>query len=294
MFTKSGITGLAIVLGSASNFLACRDFDVAAAYHQWASAHSDLASILPTVATKRGHHVYFRAKVEAYEVLGDGEYRGDAGHYCLLPPSIHPDGGVYRYLTPFSNESIPEIDPVAVGLRTEKRALNLDQNDIGKSPRSHMQCVTCVSPGYSPESVEQAITSTLPTGYAQRNRQIFELARRLKVIMPTFSMSELKPTVQEWYRRALPNIKTKQFDETWEDFQIGWDRVNHPYKSGIQSILDATLATVHVDVGHHEGSAAKLLMACAALQQHHGPGVAWPLSCRKAGGTGRHKSRTGS
>jgi hypothetical protein len=283
MFAKGGITGLAVILGSASGGLACRDFDVASAYYRWAGDHSDLASVLPTVATKRGHHVYFRAKVEAYEDLDDGEYRGDAGHYCLLPPSIHPDGGAYRYLIPFPDGPVPIIDPVAMGLRSEKRDIAsdlLDQNDIGNSPRLHMPCVTCVSPGYSPESVEQAITSTLPTGYGQRNGMIFEFARRLKAIMPSATMSELKPTIQEWHRRAIPTIATKQWDVTWEDFQIAWGNVKHPYKNDIQSILDATLPTMHVDIGHHEGAAAKLLTVCAALQKHHGPGVAWPLSCR--------------
>jgi hypothetical protein len=70
--------------------------------------HPDLAQTLPTVATSRGRHVYFRAGPADLFFLDlrdlnppeDGEYRGDSGHYCLLPPSRHPDGPTYKWLLP--------------------------------------------------------------------------------------------------------------------------------------------------------------------------------------------------
>src|SRR5437667_3928810 len=49
MFRRKGITGLAVILGSVSGGLACRDFDDADAYRRWAANHSDLANVLPTV-----------------------------------------------------------------------------------------------------------------------------------------------------------------------------------------------------------------------------------------------------
>ena len=99
MFARKGITGLAIIMGSASGGLACRDYDDAGAYRRWADDHPDLASTLPTVKTSRGFHVYF-AGPDGFQDLGDGEYRADSGHYCLLPPSAHPDGPTYTWLVP--------------------------------------------------------------------------------------------------------------------------------------------------------------------------------------------------
>ena len=40
----------------------------------------------------------------------DGEYRGDGGHYCLLPPSRHPSGEVYRWLVPLPAGPLPRVD----------------------------------------------------------------------------------------------------------------------------------------------------------------------------------------
>jgi hypothetical protein len=31
--------------------------------------------------------------------------------------------------------------------------------------------------------------------------------------------------VKEWHRRALPNIRTKEFEETWIDFLKGWEKI---------------------------------------------------------------------
>ena len=70
--------GLAVVLGQVSGGLVCRDYDVQEAYDRWAAANPGLAATLPTVATARGRHVYFRAPAAdlIFVALPDGEYRG--------------------------------------------------------------------------------------------------------------------------------------------------------------------------------------------------------------------------
>jgi Bifunctional DNA primase/polymerase, N-terminal len=114
MFERQA-TGLAVILGPVSGGLACRDFDDAGAYHRWTAQHPDLAASVPTVKTARGFHVYFRG-LEGFQTLGDGEYRADAGHYCLLPPSRHPDGPTYTWLKPIPDGNLPFLDPVQAGL----------------------------------------------------------------------------------------------------------------------------------------------------------------------------------
>src|SRR5262245_45974331 len=44
LFARSGITGLAVILGPVSGGLACRDFDDAGAYHRWAALDPKVAS----------------------------------------------------------------------------------------------------------------------------------------------------------------------------------------------------------------------------------------------------------
>jgi hypothetical protein len=110
------ITGIAVLFGSVSGGLRCRDYDDLQPYHSWARAHHDLARTLPTAQTARGRHVYFRGGPETFYDVGDGEYRGTPGQYCLLPPSLHPDGPTYRWAVPLPDGPLPEIDPVREGL----------------------------------------------------------------------------------------------------------------------------------------------------------------------------------
>ncbi len=101
--------GIAVILGRASGGLVCRDYDVLEAYNAWAALHPELAATLPTVATARGRHVYFRSSHEKFIELEDGKIRSN-GHYCLLPPSRHPDGPVYRWLNPLPNGPLPVVE----------------------------------------------------------------------------------------------------------------------------------------------------------------------------------------
>jgi len=57
LFASPGVTGLAVILGSASGGLVGRDWDDAEGYHRWAANFPELAKVLPTVRTSRGYHV---------------------------------------------------------------------------------------------------------------------------------------------------------------------------------------------------------------------------------------------
>jgi hypothetical protein len=268
MFGRKGISGLAVILGSASGGLACRDFDDDAAYRRWATEHPDLASTLPTVKTARGFHVYFAGPDEFHD-LGDGEYRGDAKHYCLLPPSLHPDGPSYTWLVPLPDGELPALDPVQAGLLT----LPLPTQADTQAHPPHSLHVSAFG-------TEDAISATLPTGPGQRNRRIFALARRLKAIMPTATTDELEPIVRQWHVSALPIIRTKDWLESWIDFRTAWARVRKPVGETMTEIV--AIAKARVPVG--ADIITKLVAVCQSLQEHHGPGQPWPLSCRMAAG----------
>lgn len=91
-FDKRDDLGLAVVLGTVSGGLTCRDFDFEAAYHAWKAANPDLAKMLPTVKSGRGFHVYCLSDLDRTLKRDDGELRGN-GAIVVLPPSRHPSGG---------------------------------------------------------------------------------------------------------------------------------------------------------------------------------------------------------
>jgi hypothetical protein len=79
-------------------------------------------------------------------------------------------------------------------------------------------------------AVSEAIWVTLPDGPGQRNRKLFDLARRVKGL-PTLAdadFSSLEPIVRDWRYKALSAINTKEWEETWKDFCIAWIRVKVP------------------------------------------------------------------
>jgi hypothetical protein len=280
-FHRPGITGLAVIHGVVSGGLVIRDWDRGAAYQDWALRHPDLARILPTVKTHRGMHVYAIAP-KGFARLPDGEYRGDSGHYTLLPPSLHPDGGSYSWVVPLPDGDIPTVDdPVTAGLVPDGVSILVESAVRSTHASSeHTQAHSSYSLHVSDSSIiETAIVATLPNGAGQRNRRLFDMARRLKAIIPTASMAELEPIVRAWHTRALPVIRTKDWLVTWVDFRIAWTRIRHPAGVTMAHIAEAARA----DTPDNADPISRLAALCRALQAHHGPGRAWPLSCRRAG-----------
>jgi len=260
------IDGIGVICGPVSGGLTIRDFDDADAYQRWTRAHPRLARTLPTSQTRRGFHVYCRTNQARIIKLADGELRG-AG-YCLLPPSRHPSGICYTWIVP-PPDALPRVDPRKAGLLP-----------------THTQAKTQADPSHSLHvsdsgvaGVEIAIRETVPTGPGQRNRRLFDLARRLKAIMPGATIDELEIIVREWHLRALPKIRTKDWLESWIDFRTAWARVKKP--SG--ATMAAIVAVARQQAPPDADAIAQLVALCRALQAHHGAGRAWPLSCRMAG-----------
>lgn len=275
-FSKQYHQNIAVILGEVSGGLTCRDFDKMEAYEAWAQQHPDLASTLPTVETSQGMHVYFLSDYQGITHFSDGELRGKGG-YCLLPPSIHPDGVQYEWIIPLG-ETIPSLDPNDSGLTEDIE----DTEDI-----EEIEAIVIESTDDLDVKVDKAIQTTCPSQEKERNRKIFQFARYLKGFpeIENVPVKELKPYVRQWHQVALPYITTKSFDETWSDFTYGWAKVKWPHgKNTLQTAIDAALQAQEIlpESAEFESVTQKLIRLCYEFQKIQGSEPFW-ISCRDAG-----------
>lgn len=276
MFNDRRATGIAVVSGTVSGNLAIRDFDKPDSYERWAADHPDLASILPTSKTQRGYHVFSRMDdYHQTKTFDDGELRGD-GSYVLLPPSMHPSGGLYEWLVEPVRE-IPLVQPSVFGVN---HCLTYEVLEtLSGVPSEFDEQLAGL--------IEQAIAETQPTETGQRHRKVFELCRVLRGFLPEdYNRSKLKEIVTEWHRRASPNIQTKSFDQTWLDFVSGWSRVKHA--KGKQALFKEAVAKAareplpEVALKYTDVTTRRLVAVCAELSSVW-DGDPFPLPCKKAG-----------
>jgi len=206
-------------LGSVSGGLCCRDFDEMNSYWVWAKNHPELVKTLPIVRTGRGMHVYFvNQDIQRIKHLGNGELRASGG-YCLLPPSIHPNGSEYEWAV-MPNGSIPEIDPEIagfIGIVTEQTE-QTEHTEANRANTSNKELRG---------KIEKIIQKTIPKEIGTRNQKTFTFARELYSLPEYFGIDPrlLKKIVQAWHKQALPNIRTKEFEETWIDFLKAWPKI---------------------------------------------------------------------
>jgi hypothetical protein len=193
------VTGLAVVTGRVSGGLAIRDFDNSNAYRSWAESNPDDARLLPTVKTARGLHRYGSLDEEVFADLGDGGLRADCRHYTVLPPSMHPDGIPYEWQNPLPDLDTP-LPWLPSSLTSPRRGLR-DTQQTQQTQPTHTHASTEFS-----QAVHLALASTLPAGPGKRRMRLFDLARKLKAIIPSASPAELRAIVREWHRLALPFV----------------------------------------------------------------------------------------
>jgi hypothetical protein len=238
-------TGLAVALGPRSGGLAVRDFDCMNAFWDWYGDNEELADRLPIAKTPKGAHVYIVAKGARTAFLGDGELRG-TGSYVVLPPSLHPNGGFYRWLTDFY-KIIPEVPPEA-----------LFPGSTNHPPRRHSPTPPAPCPSEEPEPVfnnicnisseftylfgehvARCIAQTRPVKYGQRTRCIWHFARRLRAELPVDTdVDYLVKIISAWHATALQTIKTKGFVATRIAFFDAWYDVQTPFGAGLSVIRE--------------------------------------------------------
>jgi len=219
--------GLAVVLGAISGDLVVRDFDNATSYEAWATAFPDLARTLPTVATSRGRHVYFRAADLKSRAVGDGEYRAN-GNYVLLPPSRHPSGAVYRWLVSPPDGELPLVDPVELGLLPQVPRVEPapPQPSVAApvkgglpqlSQRTHRFLKTGAAEGHRNHELFYAACDMAACGISrpEAERKLLDACVRCQ---PPYPPEEAVPTIASAYSR--PRQPAKTTDDPWGCYVI--------------------------------------------------------------------------
>lgn len=262
-FDKPKYPGIGVIFGKVSGGLASRDYDNPEAYRRWAADHPDLAATLPTVETGRGFHLYFRAASERFENCGDGEYRGNSGHYSVLPPTIHPSGKPYRWMIPLPAGDLPLIDPVKIGfLQQTPTPMAFNVSTISEFSEDSAISVISIT------TEDDLIAQTQPARPGKRNDCIMLLARGVKFNLGIADMQIAKGIVKKWHARALPMISTKDFDTTWSDFVHAYQGARHalgkPFIAlAMEKVNRGELPAV---AGEYDNPTVKKLVGiCAAL-----------------------------
>ncbi len=163
---------------------------------------------------------------------------------CLvtLPPSKHPDGGHYEWIIDPFHRAIPIVYNVAdAGLMppVSKTGLSGARAQVlqpCQSMPTHFQEGGAQAALFRDDGTlderafDDLLSWTLPTGFGQREYCLWKVARSLKSLDETrhLRIDELEPIVRRWHQLALPNVKTKEWYETWGAFARCWERVTVP------------------------------------------------------------------
>ncbi len=305
MFRVPDLTGVAVVLGPVSGGLGCRDFDHPEAYAAWAAEFPEEARRLPTVATARGFHVYFRhGESLRIKKLADGELRCGGG-YAILPPSVHHTGHVYRWKVELPDELVPVVDLFGIGLdrnyyRTEKAEFpeRSEQTETTEQPeRTEVTNEYPCHPRREGEpggfDVGKVVEPAIPAKAHENNARLFTLARSVlaveKGLGRKFSYEELRTAFAEWYRRVASKGLLREGqsrDEYWMEFMRGLENAKYPLGEGtLPAAWEAAQRGPPPKIAEQfEDPAVRRLVAlCRELQRAAGDKPFY-LSCRIAQG----------
>ena len=261
MFNRDDITGLAVVLKGG---LCVRDFDDAGEYDEWARLNPHPSMSLPTFRTGRGYGVMFQHEGMRHTDLRphgfEGELRTGAGHYSILPPSVHENGRSYTWTVPLGVEVPHLAGPVAAGLVPVEAAHRGSDTHIAQYGLdvSDGRDASDGPDASAEESVDSIIERTLPSGAGERNRKIFALVCALRGLTEYRNepASSAREVLRQWHKRASTVIGTKDWSATLSDFNGAWSRYD-PAKAG-GSLGDAVRAArqaspvENLDADHHE------------------------------------------
>lgn len=132
-----------------------------------------------------------------------------------------------------------------------------------------------------------SVCETQPNSAGQRNKKLFEYARRMKAQHPNATENERRAMVREWYAKALPNIRTQEIAVSFEDFERAWPQIKKLYGVELESALRRKEQPPESVERLGYGSAAtrmvEIMFRLHLHQQHRHAGGPIIMGARKAG-----------
>lgn len=184
-----------------------------------------------------GEHLYY-ARPSGMTVrsgqgtLGAGIDVKAEGGFVVAPGSRHASQRLYRWRGGLSPADVPLATlPPWMAVLLCAPDVTEKQKETEKQRTSSPLCFSGTGLIGVEPALEEAIRSTMPERAGQRNRRLFDFARRLKALpqYANLSPAQLNDVVRRWHVAALPVIGTKPFDDTRADFLHAWSCVRHPH-----------------------------------------------------------------
>jgi hypothetical protein len=117
-------------------------------------------------------------------------------------------------------------------------------------------------------------TTCVPTTAGQRHRRLFQFARVLKGEFADLSRAERKGCVTAWHELFLAVIETKDFGESWLEFENGWQCVKRPYGEDFRKAVEKMVNYDPPDTVKEFGAGiCSLFQLCRALADQTDDGV---------------------
>jgi hypothetical protein len=156
-----------------------------------------------------------------------------------------------------------------------------DDQEINLPPRTCLGSLG--SPGW--DRVEKAAQKCRLTfcGTQELSKKLFNYARRVKGIAPQATDAELIVVVERWMVHSSTHIGDFSRDEIASLFMERWTRVKKPVGELLAACMAKALTLPDSESRGFDGKIGLLVRLCVALQQHHGQGKTWFLSCTDAG-----------
>jgi len=251
------------------------------------------AGAIARTGREHGRHFYFAGKTRNRQGVFPGVDVKSTRGLVVAPPSVHANGCAYRWECELAvpPDELPQIPPALVdSLRGQ-----LSRSRASESARSGVDSVICKSESSvictsvrlqeieanNPGAIEAAIRETLPERIHTRVKCIWQLVGRLKRLDLRGPPFEFRPVIDRWYELALPNIDTKDREETRVDFADAW--VSYDPEREFGAWIEAAKARP-VPLGLESAPEPMQAIAklCVELASRNQGGVFY-LSCRKAG-----------
>jgi len=222
---SEGFKNIAIVCGSISGNLMVLDFDSRDSFQQFLEKiPKELAEKIKetwVVKTSKGIHIYFRVpktpKSTAIRYLGL-DIQGE-GKYVVAPPSLHPSGKMYQFLTDPKKNSIVILSEDEYNL-----ILNLFEKKEEK-PKTELQKLT--------ESQKEKIVRLLLPYWTEGRRHFLALMLAGALYWHGYDLKDAIAVIEEICERAKDEEVKDRIRAVVDTFKRA-DKTNIAYKTWLQ------------------------------------------------------------